>query len=236
MAEWKAKRFWKAASVAPCDGGFEVLLDGRKVRTPAKAPLVVPTAAMAEAIAREWDAQGETIDPRSMPVTRAANAAIDKVSHQFHEVAGLIAAYGDSDLVCYRAAFPEGLAEKQAEVWDPLIAWAGDALDAPLVPVAGVMHAAQPVASLARLEARVRALTMFELTALHDLVSLSGSLVIGLAVCEGHATAEDLWEVSRTDEMWQIAEWGEDEEASAVAAARREAFLAAERFLRLSRS
>jgi len=235
MAEWAPKRFWKTATVAPAGEGFEVLLDGRKVKTPAKAPLILPTEAMAQAIAAEWDAQEKTVDPRTMPVTRAANAALDKVMHQFDEVAELIAAYGDSDLLCYRAAHPAGLAARQAEAWDPLLGWSAQALEAPLTPRAGVIHAPQPAESLARLAAKVHALTPFELTALHDLVSLSGSLVIGLAVAEGQATAAELWEVSRIDESWQAEEWGADEEAESVAALKKEAFLAAERFLHLSR-
>jgi len=233
MAEWKAKRFWKSASVAAAGEGFEVLLDGRKVKTPAKSALVLPTRAMAEAVAAEWDAQGADVAPQTMPVTRAANAAIDKVTPQFEEVAELIAAYGDSDLICYRAADPAGLTARQAEAWDPLVAWAGEALGAPLGVHIGVIHAPQPEPSLAALGARVRALTPFELTALHDLVSLSGSLVIGLAVLEGYRDAEALWQVSRIDEAWQTEAWGADEEAESVALRRRQAFLQADRFLRL---
>jgi chaperone required for assembly of F1-ATPase len=235
MAEWKAKRFWKNATVEPSDVGFAVHLDGRSVRTPAKAPLDLPTRAMAEAVAAEWQAQRDEVDPGTMPVTRSANAAIDKVAPQFEEVAAMIAAYGDSDLVCYRAIHPEGLVARQAQAWDPLVDWSARHLGAPLRLVSGVMHAPQPATALEALGGRVGAMSPFELAALHDLVSLSGSLVIGLAVFERFALPEELWALSRIDESWQIEEWGEDEEAMAAAETKRQAFLAAARFYRLSR-
>jgi chaperone required for assembly of F1-ATPase len=232
---WAPRRFWTEARAAPAEGGYAVELDGRAVKTPAKAALVVPSLALAEAIAAEWQAQAELVDPRSMPVTRAANSAIDKVTPQFDEVAGLIAAYGDSDLLCYRAESPEGLVERQAEAWDPLIAWAAEALEAELEPRQGISHRPQPTESLARLDRAVRALTPFELTALHDLVAISGSLVIGLAAIRGHRPAEALWQLSRVDEDWQQQLWGVDEEAAAAAADARAAFLGAARFHALCR-
>jgi len=124
MTGWKAKRFWKAVTVVQEGGGFAVRLDARPVKTPAKRPLVLPTRAMAEAVAAEWAAVDNAIDPRRMPVTRAANAAIDKVATQFDEVAAMIAAYGASDLLCYRATAADPLARAQAEAWDPMLAWA----------------------------------------------------------------------------------------------------------------
>ncbi len=234
MSNWEAKRFWKSSTVDPLDGGFTVLLDGRPVRTPAKAHLVVPTTDMAQAIAGEWDAVEEKIDPTLMPVTRAANASIDKVSDQFDEVAEMIAAYGDSDLICYRAEGPDGLVRRQSEQWDPLITWSGSVLGAPLRPVTGVIHAPQDAQSLAALSKHVFAMTAFELAALHDLVSLSGSLVIGLAAARNWEPAHALWERSRVDELWQIEAWGHDEEASRVAEQKRESFLAAFRFYGMS--
>ena len=143
MSDWKAKRFWKAADVAETNHGFTVHLDGRAVKTPAKAPLVVPTRAMAQAIAKEWDAQDGLIAPDTMPVTRAANAAIDKVTHQHDEVAQMIAGYGDTDLLCYRADSPVELVARQAAAWDPLLDWAADTLEARLKPVTGIMHSPQ---------------------------------------------------------------------------------------------
>ncbi|RAP39739.1 ATPase [Rhodovulum viride] len=236
MTEWALKRFWTEAGIGTAEGGYAVLLDGRPVKTPAKMPLVVPTRAMAEAIALEWDAQDAQVAPLTMPVTRAANAAIDKVRVQRAEVAELIAAYGESDLLCHRAESPPALARRQAAAWDPLLAWAAEALGAPLTPTVGVIPMRQPAESLARLRARVAGFDPFELTALHDLVGLSGSLVIGLAAAETVETPERLWDLSRIDETWQEEQWGSDAEAAEAAAARRRDFLQARRFLDLSRA
>lgn len=235
MSGWTAKRFWKQANAEPCDGGFTVRLDGRNVRTPAKTPLVVPTRAMAEAIAAEWDAQQGAIRPETMPVTRSANSAIDKVRPQFVEVAAMVAAYGGSDLLCYRAGDPPALVDRQNAGWNPLLDWAQAALDAPLRTTIGVIPVAQPEASLLRLADRVSGLSVFELTALHDLVAISGSLVLGLAVTEGRLTAAEAWDLSRIDETWQAELWGEDEEATESAAVKRADLLHAARFWTLCR-
>jgi len=235
MSAWQPRRFWQNASVEPCDGGFTVRLDARPVRTPAKAALVVPSLTMASAIAAEWQAQQGTIKPETMPVTRSANAALDKIAPQFAEVAELIAAYGASDLLCYRATGPAGLVARQAAAWDPMLAWAAEALAAPLAVTAGVTPITQPAASLARLTAKVHACTPVELAALHDLVMISGSLVLGLAVTHGHADARTIWQLSRIDEDWQIEQWGQDHEAGESAALRRAALIHAERFHHLCR-
>ncbi|MFP4275429.1 MAG: ATP12 family chaperone protein [Paracoccaceae bacterium] len=236
MSEWKARRFWTRAEVEPQGHGFRVTLDGRHLRTPAKAELHLPTRALAEAVAAEWEAQGEVIDPQSMPVTRTANSAIDKVMPQRAAVADMLAEYGGTDLLCYRAEAPEELTLRQAQSWDPLLDWAARALGAPLTAGVGVMHVTQPEASLAALSGRVHRFGAFELAALHDLVALSGSLVIGLAVTEGHDTPERLWEVSRIDETWQEEQWGYDDEARAGAQRRRADFLHAARVHRLCRA
>lgn len=234
MSDWAAKRFWKEASVTEAEGGHTVTLDGRPVRTPAKAPLILPTQAMAQQVALEWDAQEDKINPLTMPYTRAANAAIDKVSVQHGEVADMLAAYGDSDLICYRAADPKELVERQNKSWDPLVDWSATYLKAPLQVYVGVMHAPQPEASMLRLTEAVHAFAPFQLTAFHDLVALSGSLVTAFAVVHEYAPAEVLWDVSRIDENWQIEQWGEDEEASELVNVKRAAFLHAERFFRIS--
>jgi chaperone required for assembly of F1-ATPase len=234
MSDWKPKRFWKEAKPEACSGGFTVLLDTRTVRTPAKSVLVVPTLSMAEAIAIEWDAQGEHLDPSSMPVTRGANAAIDKVRTQRQEVIGLLAEYGDSDLLCYRAAGPVELVARQAAGWDPLLDWAASALGARLFVGEGVMHVPQTKQALENLHAELAAFDEFALAAAHDLISMSGSLVLALAVIKGAVTAPDAWGLSRIDEHWQVEQWGEDEEAAAGELVKREAFENAARFFILS--
>lgn len=230
MSEWKARRFWKEARIVERDAGFGVELDGRPVKTPAKRGLAVPTRTMAEAIAAEWDAQEGEIRPVTMPVTRAANAAIDKVAHQHAEVAEMIAAYGDSDLTCYRAETPEELAQRQAAAWDPLLDWTDATFGARLIPVAGVMHAPQDARALKRLAREVHAMDPFRLTAFHDLVGLSGSLVIGLAAIHEVKGIGALWRLSRIDETWQEEQWGVDEEAREQAQRKEYDFLAAKRF------
>ena len=234
MSGWAKKRFWKETGVVEVEGGYTVELDGRRVKTPAKAPLTLPTRAMAEAIAAEWQAQEKEIDPNTMPVTRSANAAIDKVAIQHGEVADMLAEYGGSDLLCYRAAQPVELVARQAERWDPMLDWAGEKLGAKLQPVSGVMHIAQDQAALDRLKTQVHALSNFEMAAFHDLVSLSGSLVLGFAAVHQARPIEDLWALSRLDEDWQEEQWGVDEEAAEQAEIKRQAFLHADFFFRLS--
>lgn len=233
MSAWAPKRFWTSAEVAEAPGGFAVTLDGRQVKTPAKAPLVVPSRALAEAIAREWQAQDEKIDPATMPVTRGANAAIDKVRTQHAEVAALIADYGGTDLLCYRAEAPRELVARQSAHWDPLLDWAEAALGARLAVTQGVVPVAQPEATLAALSARVAAMDEWQLAALHDLVGLTGSLVLGLAVAEGRLTADEAWTIAQIDEAWQAEQWGADDEAAAHADRKRAALLDAERFWRM---
>ena len=235
MSEWKARRFWKAASVRPCDGGWEVMLDDRPLRTPGKLALIVPTRALAEAIAAEWDAQVDVIDPHKMPLTRAANSAIERVMPQFDAVADMLAEYGGTDLLSYRAEAPEELVRTQAAGWDPLVDWAATTLDAPLRITHGVLPVEQPDASLLKLRAEVGALDAFGLTALHDLVTLPGSLVLGLAVLRDRLSVEDAYALARIDEEFQADRWGRDEDADAAAAGRLQAMRDAARLWRLSR-
>ncbi|WP_371060576.1 ATP12 family chaperone protein [Rhodosalinus sp. 5P4] len=236
MTGWAAKRFWTRAEAVATDAGYEVTLDGRPVRTPAKAPLVLPNAALAEAMAEEWEAQSDVINPRAMPVTRAANSAIDRVVPHRAEVVAMLCEYGATDLLCYRADTPEELARRQAEGWDPMLDWARARLGAPLSAATGVMHVAQPEASLAALRGEVKRHDAFELVALHDLVTISGSLVLGLAASAREVTPERVWALSRIDETWQQERWGEDAEAAAAADARRAQLLEAHRFLELARA
>lgn len=230
MSEWRPKRFWSEARAAEVEGGWTVHLDGRPVRTPAKAPLTVPTLGLAEAIAAEWAAQGEYLRPETMPLTRTANSAIDRLGQIAPAVVEDLAGFGASDLICYRSEGPMELVARQAADWDPLVDWAAGQ-GAPLVVTTGIVPVAQPAASLDRLRARVAALDPFRLAAFHDLVALSGSLVIALAVLDGWLPAEAGWRASRIDEDWQREQWGPDEEADAVAERRHAAFLEAARFL-----
>lgn len=234
MSEWKAKRFWSEARVVEEADGFAILLDSRPVKTPAKRALRAPTYVFAEAIAAEWNAQGEDIAPLTMPFTRSANAALDKVSAQHAEVADMLAAYGDSDLLCYRAEYPDALVARQTEQWDPFLDWAAAVLLARLEPRAGVMHAPQDSRALAELSRKTHAMSAFELAGFHDLVSLSGSLILGFAAALDHSHPDAIWDISRLDEIWQAEEWGADEEAEAAAAVKRAAFLHAKQVFDLS--
>lgn len=230
MSEWTAKRFWKDASVEAQDGGFAVRLDGRPVRTPAKRPLVVPTPGMADRIASEWRAQGDRVNPGTMPWTRSANAALDKVSTQREEVARYLANYAGTDLLCYRAEAPDELFARQAQAWDPIIDWAQGRFDVRLKSTRGVMPVAQDPEGLTRLAQAMNPMNEFHLTGFHDLVSLSGSFLIALAVVHEYRPAADLWPVSRLDELWQIEQWGPDDEAERNATLRQDAFLHAAEF------
>jgi chaperone required for assembly of F1-ATPase len=232
---WTAKRFWTTATVDAAPGGWTVRLDSRAVRTPAKAAFVLPTRAMASAAAAEWDAQAGVVKPETMPVTRSANAAIDKVGPQFAEVVGLLAAYGETDLLCYRAEGPAALVARQA-AWDDVLHGAAVRLGARLAVTVGVVPVAQDGAALAALRAPLDAMTPFELTAAHDLIALTGSLVLGLAVADGRLSVDEAWRLSRIDEDWQAEIWGQDEEAADMAETRHAALRHAGRFLELCRS
>lgn len=233
MSNWKPKRFWKTATAEAIEGGYTVRLDGRPVKTPAKAAFVLPSLAMAQAAAAEWDAQQGQVRPETMPVTRAANSAIDKVAHQFDAVVEILAAYGETDLLCYRATGPEGLVARQEAAWNPLLQWSADVLDAPLVATAGVTYIAQPQASLTRLRAELTAASPFQLAALHDLIAITGSLILGLAVARGRVDSAEAFGISRIDEHWQTELWGVDEEAAALEASKKAAMDEAARFFRL---
>lgn len=227
------KRFWKQARVEQVEGGWLVKLDERPVRTPARRLCVVPVAGMADGIADEWNAQKERIDPLSMPLTRAASTCLDRVAPEFDSVRRSVAAYGGTDLLCYRAPEPAELAFRQARAWDPMLDWAAQTLGARLVVGHGVMHIAQPPEAVERLAAEVRALDVWELTALTELTALSGSLVLGLAVLHGRLSGPEAWALSRLDEQWNIEQWGEDAEASRHTTGREAEFLASVRLLRL---
>ena len=227
------KRFWKAASVEPADAGWAIALDGRPVRTPVRQPLIVPTQDLAEAIAAEWNAVSDTVDPMAMPLTGLANAAIDRIAPDRATFAASIAKYGEGDLLYYRADRPAALAERQAAAWDPPLAWARRRFDVDFVVTEGFAHVPQPAATISRLTAAVRALDPFQLAGLSQLVTIGGSLILGLAVRDKYESAAEAWDRAIVDERWQAEQWGADEEAEKVLAARRRDFLGAAEFLAL---
>jgi chaperone required for assembly of F1-ATPase len=229
------KRFYKDVTIVQAEGGFAIQLDGRPVRTPARALLALPTQALADAVAAEWRAQGETIDPAAMPMTGLANAAIDHVATNKADFAAGVARYAQSDLLCYRADGPDTLVARQAAAWDPLLDWARARYDVTFAVTQGIIPVAQPDETLARLEAAVAALDPFTLCGLSTLVTLSGSLVCGLALIEGGHERDAIWQAAEIDEAWQVEQWGEDAEASARAAHRRAEFSMAGAFCAMSR-
>ena len=227
------KRFYKSVTVAPRDQGFAVLLDGKGIKTPAKKDFVLPTKALADAIAAEWAAQKERIDPDTMPLTRITNTAIDAVAGHMREVAADIAAFAGSDLLCYRAAAPEGLVARQSAHWSPVLDWARDALGAGLVLAEGVVHVAQPKEAVAGIERALEGLDPFRLASLHVMTTLTGSALIALAHACHRLNLEDAWTAAHVDEDWQIEQWGRDAEADARRMKRFAEFEAASRLLQL---
>jgi chaperone required for assembly of F1-ATPase len=208
------RRFYKEAVVSHAEaGGHAVLLDARTLRTPMKAPLVLPTEALAAAIVAEWAGQGEVVRPETMPLTRLANVALDRTPEARGDIAAMIRGYGETDLLCHRADRPEGLVARQASAWDPPLAWAAQSLGVTLVPVAGVMATEQHPASLDRIAAAALALDDFSLTGLAHAVGVTGSAVLGLALaCEAEFRGEALFAAAALDELWGQEVWGEDAE------------------------
>lgn len=210
------KRFYKEASVAAGEGGFLIHLDGRPVRTPGRAPLRLPTEAAARLVADEFAAQGETIDPVTMPATRLVNTAIDGVASDTQAVLEDILRYSSSDLVCYRAGDPERLAELQGEAWDPIVDWVRSRLGARLMLAEGVMHVEQPRETIAAIGMHLKGREeAFRLACLHVITTLTGSALIALALEDGEIDADTAWSAAHVDEDWNISLWGEDAEAAA---------------------
>jgi chaperone required for assembly of F1-ATPase len=229
------KRFYKTAAAEAVEGGYEIRLDARPVKTPARAALRVAEPKLAEAIAQEWNAQGEEIDPRSMPLTGLANAAIDRVAPDPQAFARSLAQFGESDLLYYRSDGPDPLRRRQEETWDPILTWARRRFDIDFELVTGIMHRAQPERTVEQLGRAVAARDPFELAALAPLVTISGSLIIALALVEREIDLEAAWTAATVDEAWQTEQWGEDSEAALALANRRSEFEAAARFLELVR-
>ena len=225
------KRFWKQAE-ATADHG--IALDGRPVRTPGRVALILPTPALAAAVAAEWQAVGDVVLPAAMPLTGLANAAIDRIAPDPQGFAAGLARYAESDLLCYRAESPDELVARQEAAWDPLLAWARGRYDVAFGTTAGIVHRAQPSATIARLGEAVAAHNAFALAALSPLVTLTGSLVVPLALAEGAFGADAAWAAAHVDEDWQAERWGADQQAADRRAERRREFDAALSFLALS--
>ena len=223
-------RFCKDVTV---DADLGVRLDDRPVRTPGRAPLLLPTAALADAIAEEWRAVDGDIDPRAMPLTGMTNAAIDRIAPDPAAFAAGLAAYGESDLLCYRADSPPDLVVRQAALWDRPLDWARDRYDVHFEIVAGVIHRPQPDATIERLGAAIAVRPAFQLAPLSPIVTITGSLVLALALAERAMDTDAVWAAANLDEDWQAEQWGEDELAIKARETRQRDFEAAARFLSL---
>ncbi len=234
------KRFYKQVSVGSAADGFEVLLDGRPVNTPARRRLAAPSADLAQALAVEWTAQGETIDPASMPLNRLANTALDGVADKMDEVEAALVKYADADLVCYRADAPETLVTAQAEAWDPIVAFARERLGARLNLAEGVMFVAQSDSARAALAAAVRErigdgpAAPFRLVALYEMTTLTGSLALALACAYRIVSLDEAWAAANVDEDCQMRVWGTDAEAMTRQARRLSDMRAAARMAELA--
>lgn len=211
------KKFYKEVTVGETDGGFSVLLDGRRVKSPKKRELAVASRPLADQLAREWAAQIDQIDPATMPLTTLVFTAIDAVAGAEGAVAAEIVKYAGTDLLCYRAESPAELVKKQSLHWDPVLRWAETAIGARFEVATGLMPVPQPVASSRAVATAIAELPAMKLAGLHVLTTLMGSALLALAVHRCHLSLDEAWSAAHVDEDWQIAQWGED----AAAAARR---------------
>lgn len=231
-----SRRFYKTVTIERDEGGFAVLLDGRRVNTPDRKPLLLPTTALAEAVAEEWREQGDVIDPASMKLTGLANAAIDRIAADRDAFERDLAGYGDTDLLYYRASEPEPLVLRQAEIWNPPLDWARRRFGIDFDVVSGVMHRDQAPDALKSLAAALASRDDLALAVFARAVPLTGSLILMLAVDEGFMTAQQGWQASILDELWQEELWGEDRLAADTRAARKADYDAAWDFRQLCRS
>ena len=234
MSEWKQKRFWKNVRVVSSEAGYFVKLDNKILKTPAKRQMLLPTEALAKKVASEWDEQIEEIDPSKMPFTKSSNAALDKVSEQFEEISALLGEYGDTDLLYYRADSPLELQKLQETGWDPIVKWAENTFKVQINCGTGIVYIPQNEKLFSEMQLKISDLSIFELTAFYDMVSITGSLILGLAIINGRLSAEEAYQLSRVDELWQFEQWGEDEEAQVASNLKNAAILHSEEFFSLS--
>lgn len=226
------KRFYKEASIAEAEGSFAILLDGRPAKTPARKALALPHEKLAAAVAAEWSAIEDVIDPAQLPLTRLANLAIDAIANSPQPVIDEIVQYASSDLVFYRADAPAGLVALQNERWNPVLDWAAARLNARFLLAEGVMHIAQPDGALAAVRAQAETLAKpFALAAVASATNIGGSALIALALADGALSGDEAWNAAHVDEQWNISQWGEDEEAQRRLAQRHAEFTAAARML-----
>lgn len=231
------KRFYKAVEVRSNEGGHSIQLDGRPVKTPQRHELILPTLLLAQAIAKEWDAQEEEIDPANMPMTALAQGALDQVAHERQRIVDRIANFADSDMLYFRGDQNQpDLVAHQSEHWDPLLDWARSRFDVSFVLVHGIMHQSQSDETIARLSSAVDSQEDFALAAMLSISGLTGSLVATLALVEKAFEASLIWRLSNLEELWQEAQWGSDEMAQQKRDAREAEFLTAVQFLELSRT
>jgi chaperone required for assembly of F1-ATPase len=220
------KRFYKEAGVIEAEGGFAITLDGKPIRTPSGRQVVIPTRALADSVAAEWAAQGETIDPMTMPLTRIANSVVEGVVDRVELVSDDLAKYFESDLLFYRAGHPEGLVAREAAHWDPVLFWAAETLGAHFILSEGVMHVKQPDEAVKAARAALPG-NPWSVAALHMVTTLTGSALLALALDQGVRDADQVWSAAHVDEDWNVEQWGVDEEAAARRAARLKDFQAA---------
>lgn len=227
------KVLFSVAEPQEADGGATVTLDGRPLTTPSRSPFVVPTDSLAAAIAQEWQAQKDEIRPETMPLTRLANSAIDKIPAQFGETVTELASYAQTDMTCFRADSPQGLIDRQTASWDPALDWLKSAHGIRLIPTIGIAPVPQPQEGLDAFTSWLADQTPFALMGLHELIGLSGSIVLARAVAEGAMSPQEAWQASILEEMWNVEVWGEDEQAAQDRAAKQSAFEAGHKFFQL---
>jgi chaperone required for assembly of F1-ATPase len=224
------KRFYKDAGVKEAENGFAVTLDGKPIRTPSGRVVAVPVKPLAEAVAAEWQAQGETLDPLTMPLTRCANSVVEGVIDRADLVRDDIAKYLQSDLLFYRAGHPEGLVQREAEHWDPVLDWARDSLGAHFILAEGIMHVSQPEAAVAAARAALPT-DPWTIAAAHVVTTVTGSALLALALVHGVRDSDQVWAAAHVDEDWNAEQWGADQEAVARRATRQVDFRAAAQIL-----